>query len=104
MVEYAEASFKLNSRQKDGSTRREHYIAAGIPESDWGLPDFPILLFDLWEWFLLLHADRCGGTGGPITHVSMDAFCRLRGVRLSKWEMDAVLKLDSIALEHFKDS
>lgn len=88
---------------KDGKTKREHYIAAGVPVEDWGLPEFPDLLFDLWHWFLELHSDRCGGMGGPITHLIIDAFCRVRGIRLQGWEIDGIRMLDNIALEGAKE-
>ena len=85
---------------KDGHTKREHYIAAGVPEEEWGIPEFPIVLYDLWQWFLKLHGSRGSGLGpAPITEESIGWFFHTRRIAPQGWQLDAIRMLDRIALE-----
>ena len=53
----------------------------------------------LWQWFLALNNARSSGMApNPISHQEIKAFCELRGIRMSLFEMDALQALDSVAL------
>ncbi|WP_424813570.1 phage tail assembly chaperone [Roseococcus sp. YIM B11640] len=49
----------------------------------------------LWDWFLEMHRARGGGMGpAAITHQDIEAWGRLKGVRLAPWELEAIQALD----------
>lgn len=51
----------------------------------------------LWRDFMELHNSRSWGEGGPkpISFVELDAWQRVRGVRLAAWEIAAVRAADA---------
>lgn len=67
--------------------------------------EFPALLYDLWTWFLDLHASRNVGMGtSPITHLDLHAYSQLHRIRLEQWQLSAIRRLDSIALKSANES
>lgn len=89
---------------KDGFTRREHYKAAGLPEDKWGIPEMPVLLAHVWEWFCDLSAQRGTGVNGadPISWTEMQAYFSMRGEVPSQIDLKAIQQLDSIMLSDDK--
>lgn len=72
---------------------------AELVEIESSVPDSPVFLYDLWEWFLTLNNTRARGFGAsPITEQEIQAFCHNRGMRLSLFEIDAIRTLDRIAM------
>jgi hypothetical protein len=69
-----------------GGDRAAHYAAelAG--------PGCPAGALHVWGWFLELNRRRPAGGMGPgsIGHQDILAWCRLRGIRLAPWELDAL--------------
>lgn len=62
----------------------------------------------VWSVFLDLNTGRQGGMGPlPIAWSDVEAYCRMTGVRLEEWELNAVRRLDAKWLEvtngHMKD-
>lgn len=54
----------------------------------------------LWRAFTQLSGARRTGMGpSAITLVDIEAWCRLSGVRLSPWELDTLLAIDSAMLK-----
>lgn len=56
-------------------------------------------LVPLWELFLDLNSSRppgMGASGIPLTEV--EAWCRLRDVRLTDWELDVLIGMDKVVL------
>lgn len=49
----------------------------------------------VWMWFFELNGRRTYGMSmNPITWPDIDAWARLKGVRLKQWEMDALTGID----------
>lgn len=89
---------------KDGCTRREHYIAAGVPQSDWGLPDFPEGMEHIWHWFNRLHRRRNVGMAEcALSSVEYLSFFVLEGASPDAWEINALERLDMIAMESARE-
>lgn len=59
----------------------------------------------LWGWFLELSMARSIGMDGPnpISFPDIDAWSRLRGVRLNQWELSAIRHLDQMLLGQKRD-
>lgn len=62
--------------------------------------DEPDVLRDLWRHFKHLNAARTYGfsAANPISELEIWAYCRNRNVRLQQWEVNALRRLDAIAL------
>jgi hypothetical protein len=99
LLAYCKAEFELSKLSADKEhSKREHYIAAGIPREQWGLPDPPEGLLYLWGYFLKLSNRRQSGMGvNPITYTELDGFMRLSKVSLEAWEVDLIFALDDVA-------
>ena len=99
---YGVAFFKTYSFKENGS-RADHLKAAGIdPESE--LPEFPVLLGGLWQWFMVLNKTRPSGMGqGSITEAEIAALMSNRRIRFSSWECDALHMLDTKVREAISD-
>lgn len=80
---------------------REHLLAHrrmtgdGHPLMD-DAPPLPTGCGPLWRDFMEMHNARSWGMGGPgsLTFVELDAWQRVRGVRLEAWEIAAVKAAD----------
>jgi hypothetical protein len=72
-----------------------------MPEEGINQVEFPVFLWDLWQWFLRLNASRDQGMGGPsrISEQSIGWFFHNRGMKPEQWQLDAIQLLDSVALE-----
>lgn len=93
---------RLAARQPDGSTLRDHLLAAAAA----GVTADPLLQRRappagavLWEAFVTLNGARHAGmTPGPILPSEVLAWQQLIGVRLTAWEADTLLAMDRAAL------
>jgi hypothetical protein len=67
------------------------------------IPDFPIELGYLWDWFMTLSRTRQQSMTGhcAISELEIDAFCRNRGMRMSLFELEAIRALDDLALTDY---
>lgn len=76
-----------------------------MPREDWGYPEFPMMFAYLWDWFLRLNRSRQSGMGiSGISNQEIKAFCELRNIRMSVFELDAIEQLDEIAMNSTKDN
>lgn len=59
----------------------------------------------IWDTFIDLHNQRGGGMGPlPIGWRDLSAWQELRQVRLTAWEIDTLLAMDSVALKSMGES
>ncbi len=91
---------ELSARQGDGATLRTHLhrLAANTGKIHPMLvePGIPPVARELWDAYLRLSASRRAGMGiSPLALVDIEAWCRLTGVRLTPWELDTLIDLDS---------
>lgn len=93
---------ELNQRQEDGATLREHLLraAASRPGVDVDVAlHIPAAGQGLWTVFSSLSASRAGGFGpAPISPRDVLAWCELRGVRLTGWELETLEAMDAALL------
>lgn len=94
---FAEVEFQLAQPQTDGVALREHLLSHRRMTGDGHpllneAPPLPDGCGPLWRDFMELHNARQWGMGGPspISFVEIDAWQRVRGVRLASWEIAAV--------------
>lgn len=59
----------------------------------------------VWDWFVEIAARKSSNGFGPgaLTWVDLDAWQRLRRIRLSGGELDLILELDGIFLEDYAE-
>jgi hypothetical protein len=107
LLEYATHEARLSKRNKAGESLRDtleavERMTGRMPAEGLNPVDDPDLLWDLWQHFLRLGASRTAGamTANPISELEIWAFCRLRGLHLERWELDAIRRLDAIALSN----
>lgn len=108
-VAFAAHEFELAVPQKpDGLPLKEHLMAAWQrtgrqPAKLANAPAMPIGCGRLWADFLeLSHCRGSTQTGAmPITFADLDAWQRVRGVRLEAWEVDAIRRADMAFLKAF---
>lgn len=99
MLAYCKAEFELSKKGPDGkNSKREHYEAAKLPRSEWGLPEPPQSLLYVWGLYLKISARRQTGMGfNPITYTELDSFFRICSVKLKAWEVDLFFAIDDLA-------
>lgn len=90
---------QLAARQKDGSTLRDHLLAAaassGHADPLLHLPDVPAEAGALWACYGALSASRRSGMGmHAIALTDIEAWCRLNHVVLTPWEVDTLIAID----------
>jgi hypothetical protein len=107
---FAEAQFGLNKVEKDGSTLREHLLAAWrmtgvMPVQLAEVPELPPLAAHVWGYFAEL--SRFRGSNGfganPITPTGIKDWCWLSGITLQPWEIRAIARLDEAYLKSNAD-
>ena len=99
---FAAHQFELTRKQKDGATLLEHYRAYeernGQPHPSLAdAPSLPDGLATLWSDFMDLHSSRSVGMGGagPISYSDLDAWQRVTGNRLERWQIKAIRRADN---------
>lgn len=76
-----------------------------LPKELEALPELPPQLKYIWEWFNELCRGRTSNGFGmnPLSHVEIDAWCRLKRIELESWELDALRVIDtSYLIAHSK--
>lgn len=102
---FAAHQFKLNARQSDGATLREHLEVASARRIHHPLltdqPELPAELEELWREFTDLHSSRGAGLAGPlpITFADIDVYQRVTGTPLKQWEIEAIRRADRAFFE-----
>ena len=72
-----------------------------IPQELQDLPRLPEGAEHVWNYYHELSRTRQSGMSvNPISHQEIDAWGRLRGIRLLGWELAAILGIDSVFLTH----
>lgn len=64
---------------------------------DWGLPDPPLLLLHVWQWFCDLAERR--KPGAALEWGEMESYFALTGERPTRFEIQALCAIDRIALQ-----
>jgi hypothetical protein len=106
LVAYAQHHARLDALAPDGkSTIRAHYEAAakrGDSRSQAALdgPEFPETLDYLWGWAMALYGRSGAGTAGfaPLSYQTLQAWSALTGNELTRWEVDALVRIDAALL------
>lgn len=105
---FARRQFELSAPQGDGQPLIAHLQSVQkqtgrVHEMIAEAPPLPAGCSQLWDDFLELHNSRGAGLGGAmrITFADMDAWQRVRGAHLQPWEVDCLLKADSMWLSEF---
>lgn len=90
---------------------REHLFSvwdqSGVqPKQLAELPPLPGLLAHLWAYFIELHERRSRDANGPlrISWLEFEAWGRVTGRRLDRWERNAIFKIDDAWFEYFRKS
>lgn len=105
---FAQVQFRLNARQADGASLREHLVSVAqqTGETPQELEEAnaaicPPMLAHVWGWFLDLHRARGGAGMGPesLSYREIAAWASLTGQRLEPWELDALRALDEAWME-----
>lgn len=111
LTQHAQAQFTLARQLPDGHTEREHLLAmeraTGIPAPELHLPVLPAGCKQLWDTFIELHNARGGtGMGGPlpIGWRDLQGWQDVRRVRLTPWEVDTLMAMDSVAVKTLSES
>jgi hypothetical protein len=105
LCEYAREEFRLSASGADGTSLRETLLTVErmtgtMPDEGINHAEFPDHIGYLWGWFLSLNASRGGGMGpSPITYLEMQAYFSLMRITPSPFDIDALRRLDSIALQ-----
>lgn len=102
MVEYAGHEFRLNVRQKDGATLRDHleivYRQSGKMPEQLEPKELPYALDYLWMWFCELSGCRQYSEIGalPLTYQEIQAWATLTKTEPAAWEIEVIKKLDTL--------
>lgn len=94
---------QLGQKQPDGATLREHLMAAmrqSCRADSRLVQRVPAAGQPLWDAFAQLNRVRPGGFSGPAPISPQDtlAWCQLRGVQLTAWELDTLAEMDAALL------
>ena len=107
LCEFAEFEFDLNKTLQDGSTERDNLLSAARQGNRQAIeklaeaPKFPQTIGYLWEYFHQLNRTRSNYGWGPVsfTYTEIEAWSRLHYIKLDRWELNAILRLDRSFLE-----
>ena len=60
-------------------------------------------MYFVWKYFINLHNKRTSNGFGmnPISYSEIYSYFQLMQYQPEEWEIECILKLDSVALEHF---
>jgi len=65
--------------------------------------EFPILVGDVWEWFIQLDSFRQNGMERqPLSEMEIGWFFRNRKIEVEVWQLDLIRKLDQVSFEKRK--
>lgn len=76
-----------------------------MPEEGINPVELPQIATHVWEWFLVLSGGRQVGMNGssPLSSMEILAFFQLEGIAPESWELNAIRRLDRVALEAGQD-
>jgi hypothetical protein len=75
-----------------------------LPIEDWGYPEFPYSLEYLWLIFIdLCNSRQSGMSVNPLSYQEIEAYKRLVKESLSIADIQAIKRLDIIALEAMRE-
>lgn len=61
--------------------------------------EFPLMLSDVWTWFLSLHGNRQSGmTVNPISEQEIHFFFKNRKIDYEIWQIETIRLLDSLVM------
>jgi len=100
----------LSRKLKDGSTERDHLLAAArkgneSAQEDLHVPDAPETLAYLIEWAFIL----CGRSGAsmdglaPLSFTTIESWSRLTGIYPDPLEVKALIELDAVIRKPERD-
>lgn len=95
--------------QSDGATLREHWQVierqTGKRPDALNTPECPDVLTHVWEWFQKMHRRRRVGFNGPeaIDDTAIETWARLRRVRITPFEVEAIQALDEAYFVHLAE-
>lgn len=95
---------RLSETQADGATLRDHLLAAaaqGSARDPMLDATVPLGAETLWECFASLSASRAAESG--IAPSEIEAWQRLRGVKLTPWEVDTLEAVDRACMSIMRD-
>ena len=104
---FADHQFLMLRPAGDGYTRRQHLEAAAAVSIDAALqlesPPLPAVAEPIWHWYCELSGSAVSSGMGPavITHQQIEAWSRLRRIRLTGIELDWLLGLDRRRMEEY---
>jgi hypothetical protein len=105
---FARHQFELAKPTSDGASVREHLELVAertgeLPELLANAPECPSSAVQLWADFLEMHTSRSsnGFAVSRITWRDMADWQSVRGVKLSPWEVDQIVRLDNMWLNEF---
>ena len=99
MIDFASTEAELSELQGDGASLRTHLQrAAGTGRIDGRLfNECPKEGLAVWTAFTQVGRSRPSGFGASsISLQEIEAWQRLYGVRLTAWELDTIIELDSV--------
>ena len=93
---------RLSETQSDGSTLRDHLLAAARAGHAVELLErrAPAGTSPLWDAFASLASARQNGAAIPASEI--DAWQRIHGVRLTPWEVDTLVAMDRACINHLR--
>jgi hypothetical protein len=105
MYAYAKELFSLDVTV-GGATRRSHMLAAGYSNDELVKAEKPLLLSDVFDWFMDLRSARKsnGFALMSIEFSEIHAYFSMRKIQIEKWELDLIRALDSISLEALREN
>jgi hypothetical protein len=106
LIGYAEHTFRLDQRQADGRSLRDHLESlekqTGTTPQGLIAPEIHPAGQHLWGWFQELHVARGSSGFGPsaISYSEIQAWAALNGMAVSPWEVSVLKRLDGVYLNH----
>jgi hypothetical protein len=104
LIGYAENEFKLNKRQGDGCTAREHLekenrnrqLLGKEPPPQLEPMELPYMLNYLWSWFCDLSGGRGYAEFGPLplSYSEIQAWAALTKNEPTAWEVNVLKQID----------
>jgi len=65
--------------------------------------EFPVLVADVWDWFISLDSTRQNGMERqPLSEMEIGWFFRNRKIEVEVWQLDLIRKLDQVSFEKRK--
>lgn len=77
------------------SLEQAEHVMGEVPEELKNLPTLPPCADYIWELYHKLSSTRtCGMSINPISYSEIYYYTKLAGIKLSEWEIDAIISID----------